>query len=134
MSYVGVVLALCAAIIIIIILFSFNIVISDIFFYQHCIIDNMIGILIITIVMTMLTSTILICSHCRLISEFLSSLNFQTSWWQEFLDEPNVWAAFGCHPHYTHFFGEEEEEHLRLALLNPKVVALGEIGLDYSGR
>nr|XP_027224523.1 uncharacterized protein LOC113816668 [Penaeus vannamei] len=58
----------------------------------------------------------------------------KTTWWEEFLGEANVWAAFGCHPHYARFFGEEEEDHLRLALLNPKVVALGEIGLDYSNR
>lgn len=65
---------------------------------------------------------------------FSSFLHSQTTWWEEFLGEANVWAAFGCHPHYARFFGEEEEDHLRLALLNPKVVALGEIGLDYSNR
>ncbi|XP_047491684.1 uncharacterized protein LOC125040930 isoform X2 [Penaeus chinensis] len=58
----------------------------------------------------------------------------KTSWWESFLREANVWAAFGCHPHYANFFGEEEEEQLRLTLFNPKVVAVGEIGLDYSGR
>ncbi|XP_037792372.1 uncharacterized protein LOC119587758 [Penaeus monodon] len=58
----------------------------------------------------------------------------KTSWWEGFLKEANVWAAFGCHPHYANFFGEEEEEQLRLTLFNPKVLAVGEIGLDYSGR
>ncbi|ROT77559.1 putative deoxyribonuclease TATDN2 [Penaeus vannamei] len=54
------------------------------------------------------------------------------SWWENFLAESNVWAAFGCHPHYSSSFGVEEEGYLRHALQHKKTVALGEIGLDYS--
>lgn len=43
-----------------------------------------------------------------------------------------MWAAFGCHPHYSSSFGVEEEGYLRHALQHKKTVALGEIGLDYS--
>ncbi|KAK4291386.1 hypothetical protein Pmani_035788 [Petrolisthes manimaculis] len=56
----------------------------------------------------------------------------QVSWWEDLLSEDGVWGSFGCHPHFSQSFGEEEEVHLRYALLNPKTVALGEIGLDYS--
>ncbi|XP_037786286.1 putative deoxyribonuclease TATDN2 [Penaeus monodon] len=54
------------------------------------------------------------------------------SWWENFLAESNVWAAFGCHPHYSSSFGDEEEGYLRHALQHKKALALGEIGLDYS--
>ena len=48
--------------------------------------------------------------------------------------EDSVWLAVGCHPKNA---GEFEERHLHgltLALKSPKVVALGEIGLDYSSK
>ncbi|GIY64097.1 putative deoxyribonuclease TATDN2 [Caerostris darwini] len=54
--------------------------------------------------------------------------------WQKHLSEKNVWAAFGCHPHEAANYNDEVEEALKLALNHPKVRALGEIGLDYSGR
>lgn len=60
--------------------------------------------------------------------------NIQISWWENFLAESNVWAAFGCHPHYASSFGDEEEGYLRHALQHAKTLALGEIGLDYSSK
>lgn len=55
----------------------------------------------------------------------------QTSWWEDIIWEPKIWAAFGCHPHFADKFGDNEEMFLHMALSNPKTVALGEIGLDY---
>ncbi|MCL2497034.1 MAG: TatD family hydrolase [Symbiobacteriaceae bacterium] len=44
---------------------------------------------------------------------------------------PQVYAAVGQHPHDTLGYSEAVEEELLLLLRQPKVVALGEIGLDY---
>ncbi|XP_067120085.1 putative deoxyribonuclease TATDN2 [Centruroides vittatus] len=54
--------------------------------------------------------------------------------WKKLLKEKNVWAAFGCHPHSANEYNDDIEKHLLKALVHPKVVALGEIGLDYSSR
>ncbi|KAK8733357.1 hypothetical protein OTU49_006599, partial [Cherax quadricarinatus] len=56
------------------------------------------------------------------------------NWWEDIISTSNVWAAFGCHPHFSESFSDEEEVYLRHALQNEKTVALGEIGLDYSER
>ena len=48
-------------------------------------------------------------------------------------EEENVWITFGCHPKNAMEFTSRAEEGLRRCLTNTKVVALGEIGLDYSG-
>ncbi len=42
-----------------------------------------------------------------------------------------VYAAVGIHPHEAKFFKQEDLETLQNWLKQPKVVALGEIGLDY---
>jgi len=42
-----------------------------------------------------------------------------------------VYAACGFHPHDSKLFQKEDIEKLRKLLSHPKVVALGEIGLDY---
>lgn len=42
-----------------------------------------------------------------------------------------IFAAAGIHPHYAHKTGEDELKQLRVLAENEKVVALGEIGLDY---
>ncbi|PTQ51325.1 MAG: putative deoxyribonuclease YcfH [Brockia lithotrophica] len=44
---------------------------------------------------------------------------------------PFVFAAIGWHPTEVASFGDGEERELRRLLAHPKVVALGEIGLDY---
>lgn len=54
--------------------------------------------------------------------------------WQEVLEEDGVWATFGCHPHMAKHYTEETDENLIQALRHRKVVALGEIGLDYSHK
>ncbi|MBQ8899073.1 MAG: TatD family hydrolase [Clostridia bacterium] len=42
-----------------------------------------------------------------------------------------VWAAVGVHPHEAKSWNDEAEMRLRELLEDPRVVALGEIGLDY---
>ncbi|RUS75965.1 hypothetical protein EGW08_016272 [Elysia chlorotica] len=48
--------------------------------------------------------------------------------------EDDVWLALGCHPKNAEEFEERHLHGLSLALESPKVVALGETGLDYSGH
>lgn len=43
----------------------------------------------------------------------------------------HVYAAVGFHPHEASSFGEADLETLRLLAAHPRVVAIGEIGLDY---
>lgn len=44
-----------------------------------------------------------------------------------------VWGAVGCHPKNALDFTDEAEYKLRQMLKHQRIVALGEIGLDYSG-
>lgn len=43
----------------------------------------------------------------------------------------SVWAAVGFHPNETHRMGPEDLLELRMMAAHPKVVAIGEIGLDF---
>lgn len=52
--------------------------------------------------------------------------------YEELLEEKNVWASFGMHPHHARSFSPLLEERLLKCLAHPKCVALGEIGLDFS--
>ena len=44
---------------------------------------------------------------------------------------PRVRIAVGCHPHNAKFYDDGLEADLRRMLKDPRVAALGEIGLDY---
>lgn len=44
---------------------------------------------------------------------------------------PHVWAAAGVHPHAASEWTDETEAEIRRLLAHPKVVAVGEVGLDY---
>jgi TatD DNase family protein len=44
---------------------------------------------------------------------------------------PTVWAAVGIHPHEASHFGTSQLAELRRLASAPRVVAIGEIGLDY---
>lgn len=46
-------------------------------------------------------------------------------------DYEDCYATVGIHPHNANFYNLEMEETLKEYLSNPKVVAIGEIGLDY---
>lgn len=43
-----------------------------------------------------------------------------------------VWAAYGCHPHFVDKLNNTHLESLQACLKLHKTVALGELGLDYS--
>lgn len=45
--------------------------------------------------------------------------------------EPAIFAAVGIHPHECESWGPETEARVRELARHPKVVAIGEIGLDY---
>ncbi|WP_456431560.1 TatD family hydrolase [Thermosulfuriphilus sp.] len=45
---------------------------------------------------------------------------------------PGLWATAGFHPHEAHRLSQEDLESLSDLLMSEKVVALGEIGLDYA--
>ncbi len=47
---------------------------------------------------------------------------------------PMLVASVGVHPHYARFYSHEDEGHLASLTEDPKVVAIGEIGLDYHYR
>jgi TatD DNase family protein len=47
-------------------------------------------------------------------------------------ESPAVWASAGIQPHYAQTTGDADLAELRRMLAHPRVVALGEIGLDYS--
>lgn len=53
--------------------------------------------------------------------------------WKDVSCEKDVWLAFGCHPKSATDFSMKCFNGLRECLQHEKVVALGEIGLDYSG-
>ncbi|XP_021367549.1 uncharacterized protein LOC110459549 isoform X2 [Mizuhopecten yessoensis] len=57
----------------------------------------------------------------------------QEGLWKEIALEEDVWLAFGCHPKNATEFSPRAEEGLIRCLQHKRVVALGEIGLDYSG-
>ncbi|KAH6941035.1 hypothetical protein HPB50_012700 [Hyalomma asiaticum] len=52
--------------------------------------------------------------------------------WRSVLSDNAVWGAFGCHPRRARDYNDDVERHLVRSLNDPSVVALGEIGLDYS--
>ena len=45
--------------------------------------------------------------------------------------DPRIWATVGLHPHEAAAADEPAFEALRVLALAPKVLAIGEIGLDY---
>lgn len=71
----------------------------------------------------------------RLVLEFKSvgSNPFVLGGWKTIVEEEGVWGAVGCHPKKAHLFTAVKEHAQRIMLAHPKMIALGEIGLDYSG-
>ena len=55
---------------------------------------------------------------------------FNHKYWSSFFDYPKIWLAIGCHPSECKDYDEQAEYELTISLEHPKVVALGEIGLD----
>ena len=46
------------------------------------------------------------------------------------LADPQVYGAFGIHPHSAKFYDDKLEQRVVAALQHPKAVAWGECGLD----
>ena len=44
---------------------------------------------------------------------------------------PNIWGTQGIHPHEAESYGPEVESTIRQRCTDPRIVAVGEIGLDY---
>ena len=53
--------------------------------------------------------------------------------WKSLTMEKGVYTAIGCHPKSATDFSPRYELGMKKMLEHPNVVALGEIGLDYSG-
>ena len=64
------------------------------------------------------------CRGCCLISGGL---------WSTLLDEPGIYGAVGCHPKCATDFNQKTYTAMGHMIRDPRVVAVGEIGLDYSG-
>jgi Tat protein secretion system quality control protein TatD with DNase activity len=56
--------------------------------------------------------------------------NWQTKY-SRYLDHQVVYGKLGIHPLFSHHFDLAMELQIRRCLSNPKVIAIGEIGLDY---
>ena len=56
--------------------------------------------------------------------------HFDKIYWEWLADEPNVYLAIGCHPQDSMKMKEMDFVHLENSMEHPKVVALGEFGLD----
>ncbi|XP_061182217.1 uncharacterized protein LOC133190547 [Saccostrea echinata] len=73
-------------------------------------------------------------SYLGCVAVFCNPNSFkQEGLWKSLSKEENVWLTFGCHPKNARDFTKWNLEGLRKCLGNHRVVALGEIGLDYSG-
>ena len=70
---------------------------------------------------------------CRCDDEpLLVTFVFLGSLFQSLLKEDHVWGAVGCHPKEALEYNKDQEAALKEMLQHKKIVALGEIGLDYS--
>lgn len=49
---------------------------------------------------------------------------------EQFADLPNVWLALGLHPQQVDCWCEASRQQLKALLRHPRVVAIGEVGLD----
>ena len=50
----------------------------------------------------------------------------------QILAEPKVWGSFGFHPHHAGYLTDSLEDKMISRLKEPKCLAFGELGLDYS--
>jgi len=66
------------------------------------------------------------------ISIFCDSAAFSSfGVWPDLLQEPNVWGAFGCHPHNAQYYNDSLVEKIVKCMDHPKAIAWGETGLDF---
>ena len=67
------------------------------------------------------------------IAQFCDPAAFSPSlrMWPDLLEYPEVFAAFGLHPHSAKYYVDSLEERILEAAAHSKCVAIGECGLDY---
>ncbi len=53
--------------------------------------------------------------------------------WKDLLLEDDIWGAVGCHPKSSTDYNYTVANNMKQMLMHPKMIAVGEIGLDYSG-
>lgn len=73
-------------------------------------------------------------ARARGISGFLNISTRQSEWDAVVATahrEPDVWASIGIHPHEADAHADLGADALRVASADPKVIAIGETGLDY---
>ncbi|MEI6643779.1 MAG: TatD family hydrolase [Novosphingobium sp.] len=73
-------------------------------------------------------------ARARGVSGFLNISTRQSEWEAVVATahrEPDVWASIGIHPHEADAHADLGAEALRAASADPKVIAIGETGLDY---
>ena len=63
----------------------------------------------------------------------LMSLWVASGLWRDVLLEGNIWGTVGCHPKSATDFTARAQQAMLHMLQHPKMMAVGEIGLDYSG-
>ncbi len=47
---------------------------------------------------------------------------------------PKVYSTIGCHPHFADTWNVEIEKLIQSVLNHPRIVAIGECGLDHSRK
>jgi Tat protein secretion system quality control protein TatD with DNase activity len=61
-------------------------------------------------------------------------MNILENWinvYSKYLEHPIVYATIGIHPLLAHHFDFELELNMRHIIRNPKIIGIGEIGLDF---
>ena len=53
-----------------------------------------------------------------------------TSWYSKYLDDDRVYGSCGIHPHWSSAWTETSANDIEQCLQHPKVIAIGEMGLD----
>ncbi|CAF3653405.1 unnamed protein product [Rotaria socialis] len=63
----------------------------------------------------------------------LSESNW-TTWFSRYLDDERIYGACGIHPHWSSAWDETSAADIERCLMHPKIVAIGEIGLDFGPK
>ena len=56
------------------------------------------------------------------------------NWYSKYLDDERVYGACGINPHWSSAWTETTSDDVERCLQHPKIVALGEIGLDFGPK
>ncbi|CAF0849742.1 unnamed protein product [Adineta steineri] len=55
-------------------------------------------------------------------------------WYSKYLDDERVYGSCGIHPHWSSSWNDTSNDDIERCLQHPKIVAIGEIGLDYGPK